>query len=216
MQVIDISHRLDEKTPLYPGDHALTLSEYKTMADDNYALYVLTSSLHTGTHLDMPMHLAEDNRAAADFTADRFIGRGVLLDVRGQNPIVMDARYEDVIKQDDIVLLYTGFDEKYFQEAYFTRHPVVSGELCEFLISRKIKLLGVDMPAPDYAPFVIHKALLAKDIFLLENLTNLQSLLAVEAFEVIALPLKIAAEASFTRAVCRVLDTKTMNFLGAK
>ena len=208
MHIIDISHRLDEETPLYPGDHALGLSKYKTLADDYYTLYVLTSSLHTGTHLDMPMHLLDDGRTAADFPADRFIGRGVLLDVRGQNPIHMDARYEDIMKRDDVVLLYTGFDERYFQEEYFACHPVVSGELCDFLISQKIKLLGMDIPAPDFAPFAIHKALLSNDIFLLENLTNLSSLLDIPEFEVIALPLKIAAEASFTRAVCRICDTK--------
>ena len=208
MQIIDISHRLDENTPLYPGDHALTLTKYKDLEADYYTSYVLQSGLHTGTHLDMPSHLTDDNRTAADFTADRFIGRGVLLDVRGQSPISMDARYEELIKRDDIVLLYTGFGERYFREEYFTQYPVVSGELGEFLISRKIKMLGMDMPAPDYAPFALHKALLANEIFLLENLTNLHSLLYAAELEVIALPLKIAAEASLTRAVCRICYTK--------
>ena len=208
MRIIDISHTLNEKTPLYPGDYPLSLSKYKNLADDFYTLYVLASSLHTGTHLDMPMHLLDDGRTAADFPADRFIGRGVVLDVRGQNTIAMDASYENIIKQDDIVLLYTGFDAKYFQEEYFESHPVVSSELCEFLISRKIKMLGMDMPAPDFAPFEIHKALLSNEIFLLENLTNLHGLLDAAELEVIALPLKIKAEASFTRAVCRIWDTK--------
>jgi kynurenine formamidase len=67
-------------------------------------------------------------------------------------------------------------------------------------------MLGMDMPAPDYFPFDFHKELLTNGIFLLENLTNLQELLGVNDFEVIALPLKIAAEASFVRAVCRIME----------
>lgn len=60
------------------------------------------------------------------------------------------------------------------------------------------------MPAPDYPPFTFHKALLSNDIFVLENLTNLGSLLDKPNFEVMAFPLKISAEASFVRAVCQI------------
>ena len=92
----------------------------------------------------------------------------------------------------------------YHEEKYFTEHPVVSDELAEFLLSRKIKMLGMDMPAPDYHPFKFHKDLLMKGIFILENLTNLKELVLLKEFEVIALPLKISAEASLVRAVCKV------------
>lgn len=40
---------------------------------------------------------------------------------------------------------------------------------------------------------------------MLENLTNLNSLLGIDSFEVMAFPLKICAEASLVRAVCRTL-----------
>lgn len=63
----------------------------------------------------------------------------------------------------------------------------------------------MDMPAPDYPLFTYHKALLSNEIFVLENITNLQELLRVSEFEVIALPLKISAEASFVRAICRII-----------
>lgn len=204
MELIDISHVINEATPIYPGDCEITLSKYKTIEEDHYCSYLLSSCLHTGTHIDLPMHLINDNRNAADFTLDNFLGKGVLLDVRGENVISMKPCYEEMITNDSIVLLYTDFDQYYHTEKYFTKHPVVSNELADFLLSRKIKILGMDMPAPDYPPFTFHKALLANDIFVLENLTNLGSLLGKSNFEVIAFPLKISAEASFVRAVCRI------------
>lgn len=203
MNIIDISHILNEDTPLYPGDHAIWLREYATLEKNNYVSYVLTAGMHTGTHVDIPMHLVRDDRRVSDFPPVSFLGKGVLLDVRGQNPILMKDCYRKTVQEGDIVLLYTGFDEFYMDTKYFTEYPVVSGELGGFLISRKIKMLGMDTPAPDYAPFVLHKRLLEKGIFLLENLTNLQSLVGIDDFEVIALPLKIQAEASLVRAVCR-------------
>jgi len=205
MKIIDISHILSDETPNYPGDYELSLTKRTTLERDCYTSYLLSTCQHTGTHIDMPMHLLPDDRMASDFPADRFIGKGVLLDVRGEELIAMKPRYERMVEKDSIVLLYTGFDQQYNSESYFTNHSTVSEELTNFLLSRKIKILGMDMPGPDYPPFPVHKALLANEIFILENLANLQDLLAIDSFEVMALPLKIKAEASFVRAVCKIL-----------
>ncbi len=204
MKWIDLSWTLCSDTPIYPGDSPTSLTINKKLETDQYTAYLLQSGLHTGTHMDMPMHMLPDKRLAADFAPERFAGRGVLLDVRGQKRIRMKAEYAERISVGDIVLLYTGFDRHYGEEAYFSAYPAVEEELAAFLVSKNIKMFGMDMPAPDYPPFPVHKALLSRDIFLLENLTNLGSLLSAEQFEVIALPLKIAAEASFVRAVAQV------------
>ena len=204
MRLIDISHILNENTPIYPGDYKTTLQKYSLLEKDGYCSYVLTSCFHTGTHIDLPMHMINDNRFASDFALENFIGKGVLLDVRGENPISMKPFYKDMVTDGCVVLLYTGFDKHYCTEEYFTRHPAVSNELADFLLSKNIKMLGMDMPAPDHPPFTFHKALLANEIFVLENLVNLHSLLDIDSFEVIAFPLKISAEASFVRAVCRI------------
>lgn len=204
MKLIDISHELSNDTPIYPGDYKTSLTKHKYIEKDCYNSFLLQSCLHTGTHIDMPMHLIDDNRTAADFPVNNFIGKGVLLDVRGEDEITMKRQYENLIFKESIVLLYTGFDKFYFEEKYFSAHPVVSDEFAGFLISKNIKMLGLDIPAPDYPPFQIHKALLTANICIMENLTNLQRLADEETFEVIAFPLKISAEASFVRAVCRI------------
>jgi kynurenine formamidase len=204
MKLIDISQILNNETPIYPGDYNLSLTKSKTLEEDCYTSYILSSSLHTGTHIDIPMHLVNDDRLISDFALENFIGKGVLLDVRGEKTISMKPCYKEMIKEGNIVLLYTSFDQHYKTEEYFTEHPVVSAELGNFLISKKIKVLGMDMPSPDYPPFTFHKALLSNDIFILENLTNLQELVGISDFEVITLPLKLSAEASLVRAICRV------------
>lgn len=204
MRLIDISHVLNEDTPIYPGDYKTSLQKHKTIDEDYYCSYLLSTCLHTGTHIDIPMHLINDDRFIADYPLDCFAGKGVLLDVRGENPIRMKSCYKDMISDGCIVLLYTGFDMHYQEKEYFTDHPEVSKELADFLLLRKIKMLGIDMPSPDFPPFPVHKSLLSNDILILENLTCLHDLLHVESFEVMAFPLKISAEASFVRAICRV------------
>lgn len=205
MKLIDLSHTLSADTPLYPGDSPTALSLYRRLETDDYNAFLLQTGLHTGTHIDMPMHLLADQRTAAAFSAECFAGHGVLLDVRGEERICMKDEYQKKVSPGDIVLLYTGMDTRYMeQEVYFHAYPSVEEEFSSFLCSRGIKMLGMDMPSPDYSPFPVHRALLSRDIFLLEDLTNLQSLMGIENFEVLALPLKIEAEASFVRAVARV------------
>ena len=69
--------------------------------------------------------------------------------------------------------------------------------------NKSLTVLGMDMPKPDNYPFEIHKLLLSRDIFIMENLTNLESLQNVPSFEVMAFPLNIRAEGSIVRAVAR-------------
>lgn len=205
MRTIDISHTLGGGTPAYPGDPPLKLEMIRSPESDGYTQFLLTTCMHTGTHVDMPMHLIDDSRMACDFPAERFIGEGVLLDVRGQAEITMEARYERLVTEGSAVLLYTGYDAHFGTGEYFSAHPSVSIGLAEFLASRRVKLLGMDMPSPDHMPYTVHKYLLQNDVLLLENLTNLRLLEGAGRFEVIALPLRLEAEASPVRAVCRLL-----------
>jgi kynurenine formamidase len=73
------------------------------------------------------------------------------------------------------------------------------------LVEKKIKMIGMDTPSPDRYPFKIHKLLFENNIYILENLTNLDQLLNIDRFEVIAFPLKINADSSITRAVARII-----------
>ena len=107
----------------------------------------------------------------------------------------------EILKENDIVLLFTGWDSFYGKEEYYTNHPVISEELAELLIKKKIKMLGMDMPSPDNGEFEIHKILFENEIFILENLTNLNKLLYNEEIQIFAQPLKIQGEASLVRAI---------------
>lgn len=65
-------------------------------------------------------------------------------------------------------------------------------------------MLGLDSCSPDTEHYLQHKKLLGNGILLLENLTNLASLLHFSRFQLMALPIHWHAEASFVRAVAIV------------
>jgi kynurenine formamidase len=118
------------------------------------------------------------------------------MDARNQPLIQMKAEYEEIVKENSIVLLYTGLDKFYGMPEYYNSHPIVDIDLCKFLLKKNIKMLGMDMALPDKYPFEIHKLLLRNKVYIIENLTNLDKLLGNKNFEIIAFPLKIKADGS--------------------
>ncbi|MCL2351952.1 MAG: cyclase family protein [Firmicutes bacterium] len=206
--IIDLSHDLTENTPVYPGDPAVGLTVSKTLDADGYTAYTLRAGMHAGTHVDAPMHMTRSEKTIGSFGAGCFCGKCAVLDARGKDAAGFMPEYAAAIRENEIILIRTGFDAYYSDpERYFGSHPVISPELADILIEGRIKMLGMDTPSPDRHPFALHKKLLGNGIFLLENLTNLGAVPAGRELELFAFPLKIGAEASPVRAVARVIYT---------
>ena len=201
MKYIDLSHEIKNEMPVYPGDKEVNLIKEKDYIEKGYNSFSIDTEMHAGTHIDAPLHMQENKSYISDYPIERFIGNVALLDVRGEKIIDVKDEYYINIKENDIVLLFTGWDNFYGKEEYYTEHPVVSRELAELLIKKKIKMLGMDMPSPDRDNYEIHNVLFENDIFLLENLTNLNKLLYNEEIQLFAQPLKVQSEASLVRAV---------------
>ena len=197
---IDLSYEIYNSMPVYPGDIEVELENDKKIVKDGYCNHNLSMGMHTGTHLDLPAHMLEDVRNVADISLEDLSGQAKIIYAAGQTEINLKSEYKDIIEKNDIILIYTGFEKEYGSEEYYKNHPVISEELADFLIEKAIKLLGFDMPSPDYSPFKIHDKLFANDIFILENLCNLEKLLGLSSFKLFVFPLKIRAEAAPVRA----------------
>jgi len=203
-KIIDLTQIIEDGMPVYPGDIRASLFQAKYLNVNGYNDHRLEISMHAGTHIDSPMHLTDSKEYIYEVPLEFFIARGCILDVRNQPVIEMKTEYEELVKDNSIVLLYTGYDKFYGTTKYYQEHPVVDISFCKFLLSKNIKMLGIDMPSPDRYPFEVHKFLFENRIFILENLTNLDKLIGVLEFEVIALPIKIKADSSMTRAIARI------------
>ena len=108
-----------------------------------------------------------------------------------------------LVSQGEAVLIATGWDRHLGAPDYFTAHPVVSEAVASLLISKNIRILGLDTPSPDLPPFAVHRRLSEAGIFLAENLRGLCTLYEAareQVFTFYAVPLKISAEASPIRA----------------
>ena len=201
---IDLSQEILHDMPVHPYDDKVNLFQDKFLERDKYVNYRLEIGMHSGTHIDTPMHLTNRETYINEIPLDKFAGRGVLLDVRNERTIRFKEVYSELVEKDDIVLIFTGHSDKYGTDDYYADQPIIDKELADFFVQKKIKMLGMDLPSPDNYPFEIHKILFNKDILIIENLTNLSSLVDIKSFDIIAFPLKIKAEASMVRVVACV------------
>lgn len=205
MKFIDLTHTFTSDMPVYPGDPKATLEQAAFIDKDSYNDHRLTTVMHVGTHMDAPLHMIANGKKMDEIYPERFFGKGVLLDVRGKMEIDSSVLQGREIQEGSIVLLYTGFGSKYRTDAYFKDYPQLTEDFAKKMVGMRVKMVGMDMLGPDYdKPWTTHKILLGSDITILENLTNLDQLLTVKSFEVIALPMKLQADAAPVRVVARI------------
>ncbi|NMB00749.1 MAG: cyclase family protein [Firmicutes bacterium] len=202
-KLVDLSHPFLNETPAYPGDEPTSLVQRCSVERDGYASFALRTGLHAGTHLDAPLHFIAGGKMVKDLPLDTLVGRGRLLDVRTESIIRYKSEYTRLVETGDIVLLWTNHDSKFGTADYYSEHPIAHGDLVDFFLERKVKMIGMDLPSPERPPFELHKRILGAGIPLIENLTNLGGLVGMGKFEILAFPLKIASEACPVRVVAR-------------
>jgi kynurenine formamidase len=204
--LIDLSHPIIDRMPAYLGDEPARLEKINDFARDGFNNFRFTSGMHTGTHIDGPMHMTESDRFIDELPLDRFIGTGCLLNAVGMEVIPCTPEFTSAIVPASIVLIYTGFGKQFGSEEYYRDHPVISMELAQFFVEQRIKMVCLDMPSPDRHPHDIHTYLLKNSVLIAENLTSMEKLLTVKKFEIVALPLPLHADSSPARIVARILE----------
>lgn len=159
-------------------------------------------STHIGTHVDAPLHIVPNGKAIEDLPLDRFCGTGVVIDVRKSEAAAITAddliRSGVEVRRDDILMLYTGWEDKFGTDAY-DLHPYLSEDCAQWMVDQGVKMMGldcitVDLPTPLRPKpfgFPIHKILLGNEVLIAENVVNLRPLcgkrLLFQAF-----PIKVA------------------------
>ena len=197
MKVIDLSMIIDENTPVYPGDPKPVIERFGSYEELGWNLKRFTFNSHFATHIDAPYHMLKDGKKLDELPVETFIGPGVVLDA--SNPDL------SLVKEGDIVFFCTCNIKK---QEYYEDRLVITKETAEFLIKKGIKMVGFDVPDPDYPPYELHRLFFKNNIPIVENLMNLHSIINKRCI-LSALPLYIRdSDGAPCRAVAVLHDVK--------
>jgi arylformamidase len=210
MQIIDLTHMIDEKMPVFPGTEPPKIIQNNTINKDGFAEKLLTLYTHTGTHIDAPAHMIEGGNSLGDFPVEKFIGRGVVIPLESDDLINLNylKKFETQIREASFVLFYSGWDSLWGKKEYFNKFPTLTIEAAKYLVEFNLKGVGIDAISIDPMEsinFDIHHILLKKDLVIIENLKDLKKLID-KKFEFFITPLKIKdLDGSPVRAIAKIL-----------
>lgn len=221
VRMVDLTHAFDSSTLYWPtspsGFELERLAFGHTEGGWFYSANAFSSPEHGGTHLDAPIHFAEGHLTSDQIPLERLIAPAVVIDVAAEAAADPDYRLTtaDVLEFErrhgrltpgTIVLLRTGWSARWpDRKAYFgddtpgdasrLRFPSFGVDAARLLVEeRGVAALGCDVASIDYGQstdFMVHRVAAARDVYGLENLTNLDGVPATGAI-IIALPMKIA------------------------
>ena len=210
MKVIDLTQLIAGDMPVYPGTEQPKLTVANTYEKDGFRETLISFYSHTGTHMDAPFHLFGDRTSLDAHPADQFVGKALVIDCTdvgegGMIGIEYVEKVRDLADQAEFLIFNTGWDSKWGTDAYFGEYPIVSMEVCQYLLDSGKKGVGFDVigidPISD-VELTRHRMLLSqRDIVIIENLTNLDKI-GDKLFAFAALPLKYKdADGAPVRAV---------------
>ena len=205
---IDISVPVSPSSVCWPGSHCVEFSKGKDMArGDAMNDTSIHMSIHTGTHIDAPLHFVANGKSVDQLPIEGFIGSALVLDLPEAQ--VIDAKILNscnIHAQTDRVLFKTK-NTKLLQKSPQVFDPgfvALSVDGAKWLVEKGIKLVGIDYLSIQgfHDGPQVHQILLNAGIIILEGL-DLREVHGGE-YELICLPIKLAGiEGAPVRAILR-------------
>ena len=195
--IYDLSITLDTSTLPFPatGDPHMTWEHLVDHSTYPVQVSLFSMVTHLGTHVDAPLHFLKGGKTTAEIDLSRYCGQAVCLGVPGvMADAVLDIRdileaNRSFIERDDIVILYTGWEDKVGTKEYF-EYPDFHIDTGAALENIGAKGIGFDLPSVDHDGR-IHRDILGRDLSIIESLVSLRPLVG-KRFYFSAVPLKFS------------------------
>jgi kynurenine formamidase len=164
--LVDLTQPWGDRMPTWLQFEAVQVTDITTHHRDGKSTVLVRTNMHTGTHIDAPIHYWPTGKHLGEIPISDLYGTGLVIDLR---PVAKPWAYfswQDVqnaiprgeqIRQGDVVILYTGWDAYNWTKptrddvTYFDRHPGPAPEVCDRLIDKGIRMFGGDLASMDHS-----------------------------------------------------------------
>ena len=188
--IIDITQTTRMGRVYRAGSEPLKVKEVKrySRSGSEYTTTSFSCDVHNmGTHIDvMGKNIVIKN--------ERLISEGIKFDVSNilDRPIKLEDLDLSRIKEGVYVFFQTNWDEYFEDEEKYNNHPEISMEVIEYLVSKKVNMIGIDTLGLGAGKNhgIIDVYLGKNKVYAIENLANLKNI-PEENFKVYCLPMKI-------------------------
>ncbi|MFA6238836.1 MAG: glycosyltransferase [Bacteriovorax sp.] len=202
--IIDITAPLHNNLPVWPGSISFTQNILKNHEADSFHESEIAMNIHTGTHMDAPLHFVQNGKSIDQIDLRRLIGKVFVLEYNDNTHISPEyLRQQNIPNGCNKIIFKTlnshGEPQKTFNENFIA----ITSHTADWLVSAGMDLVGID--GPSIQAFhdknnLTHEILLKNEILILEGLYLKEARQGL--YNLIALPLLIEnAEGSPIRAI---------------
>jgi arylformamidase len=114
-EVIDITMNIEQGMPVYPGNPAPEIEEYRSLPEDSTAESEICLGSHTGTHVDAPSHLDRDGKTAEGIRLNEMMGAAEVLDLTDADDHIEASDLPSDLDE-SIVVLKTENSQRGYEE----------------------------------------------------------------------------------------------------
>jgi len=171
----DISMTIKKDMLVYKGKDQIRphLSTVRDFSQGDAHESELQMNVHTGTHVDAPLHMLEDGENSNLFFAENPFYQAQLIDLTELEEKITAADLKDYeIKENSFIILKTKNSEPGFLENTPEKFIYLAESGAEYLRDKKVKGVGIDTNGIERAQpgHPTHKKLLKNKIMILEGL----------------------------------------------
>jgi len=173
--MFDISMTIRKDMLVYKGKDEIRprLTTVRDFSQGDAHESELQMNVHTGTHVDAPLHMLEDGENANLFFAENPFYKSKLLDLTEVDEKITAADLKEYdIEKNSFIILKTKNSKPGFLEKTPEKFVYLAESGAEYLIDKNIKGVGIDTNGIERAQseHPTHKKLLAEKIMILEGL----------------------------------------------
>jgi arylformamidase len=209
MMLYDLSHILNNASPVYPGTSRPRFEQAATIDQSGYREKHLQFNSHLGTHIDAPAHLLGKGATLDKLPLETFTGKALIVSVPEKSNHIEKERlipFEKELEEVDFMLFKTGWSKLWGTSGYFKDFPVLSADAADWLLQFSLRGIGFDTVSADPVEdtsYPNHFRILSHGMIIIENLKFPQELNNTKGdFSCFPLPLE-DADGSPVRAIFR-------------
>jgi arylformamidase len=207
---IDVSIPLRNGMVHWPGDPAFRIERLSDQEQGAGATVSRMSlSVHTGTHMDAPLHFIRGARAIDEMPLEATMGLARVIQIQDRVSIGRAELERHAVSGGERILFRTENSSRCWNsDAFHEDYISISPDAAHYLAECRVRCVGIDYLSVD--PFredaaETHQILLEAGIWIIEGM-NLQAV-APGKYEMACLPLRLmGSDGAPARAVLRPID----------
>lgn len=150
--MIFLSYILDSKTPSYGDRNTFEITKKSNMLDGDIANdSFISTTVHIGTHIDMPYHFYKNGQTVEDFDADFWIfNKPLVISIKPKNLLIKNELIEklDTFADEgfDLLIVRTGICDIRDEQRYWNQNYGFHPDIYDYIIRRfpEVRVFGFD------------------------------------------------------------------------